>query len=119
MCIRDRHKKISETKTYRGLNRDGIIAASIYIACRINNYPRTAKEIANIFNIGDNGIRSLLKREGIDTGLNKNKLKYDRIKIKERYLILLNENKKKKEIYDIITKEFNLKDRYSISKCVR
>jgi len=76
-------------------------------------------EIANIFNIGDNGIRSLLKREGIDTGLNKNKLKYDRIKIKERYLILLNENKKKKEIYDIITKEFNLKDRYSISKCVR
>jgi transcription initiation factor TFIIB len=45
------HKKISETKTYRGLNRDGIIAASIYIACRINNYPRTAKEIANIFNL--------------------------------------------------------------------
>ena len=45
------HKKISETRTYRGLNRDGIIAASIYISCRINNYPRTAKEIANIFNL--------------------------------------------------------------------
>jgi transcription initiation factor TFIIB len=45
------HKKISETKTYRGLNRDGIIAASIYIACRMNNYPRTAKEIATIFNL--------------------------------------------------------------------
>ena len=45
------HKKISETKTYRGLNRDGIIAASIYISCRINNYPRTAKEIADIFNL--------------------------------------------------------------------
>jgi transcription initiation factor TFIIB len=45
------HKKISETKTYRGLNRDGIIAASIYISCRINNYPRTAKEIATIFNL--------------------------------------------------------------------
>ena len=43
------HKRISEVKTFRGLNRDGIIAASIYIASRINNYPRTAKEIANIF----------------------------------------------------------------------
>ena len=43
------HKKISETKTFRGCNRDGIIAATIYIACKINNYPRTAKEIASIF----------------------------------------------------------------------
>ena len=43
------HKLISETKTFRGLNRDGIIAASIYVACRVNNYPRTAKEIAAIF----------------------------------------------------------------------
>ena len=43
------HKRISEVKTFRGLNRDGIIAASIYIASRINNYPRTAKEIATIF----------------------------------------------------------------------
>lgn len=45
------HKKISENKTFRGLNRDGIIAASIYISCRVNNYPRTAKEIADIFNL--------------------------------------------------------------------
>ncbi len=45
------HKKISETKTFRGVNRDGIIAASIYISCRVNNYPRTAKEIADIFNL--------------------------------------------------------------------
>ena len=43
------HKKISGKKTFRGLNRDGIIAASIYISSRINNYPRTAREIANIF----------------------------------------------------------------------
>jgi transcription initiation factor TFIIB len=44
------HKKISEYElTFRGDNRDGILAASIYISCRINNYPRTAKEIANIF----------------------------------------------------------------------
>lgn len=45
------HKKISEYKTFRGLNRNGILAASIYIACRLNNYPRTAKEIGTIFNI--------------------------------------------------------------------
>jgi transcription initiation factor TFIIB len=46
------HKKISESEsTFRGDNRDGIIAASIYISCRINNFPRTAKEIANIFHL--------------------------------------------------------------------
>lgn len=45
------HKKISEQKTYRGMNRDGIIAASVYIACRIHNYPRTSREIALIFNL--------------------------------------------------------------------
>ena len=45
------HKKISEMKTFRGENRDGVIAASIYISSRINNFPRTAKEIATIFNL--------------------------------------------------------------------
>jgi len=46
------HKKISEFElTFRGDNRDGILAASIYISCRINNCPRTAKEIANIFHL--------------------------------------------------------------------
>ena len=43
------HKKLSEAKTFRGCNRDGIIAATIYISCRINKFPRTAKEIAAIF----------------------------------------------------------------------
>ena len=32
-------------------NRDGIIAASVYIAFRIHDCPRTAKEIATIFNL--------------------------------------------------------------------
>jgi transcription initiation factor TFIIB len=45
------HKKISEAKTFRGLNRDGIIAASIYVSARINRFPRTAREIATIFNL--------------------------------------------------------------------
>ena len=46
------HKKISEFEiSFRGDNRDGILAASIYISCRINKYPRTAKEISHIFNL--------------------------------------------------------------------
>ena len=46
------HKKISEYNlTFRGDNRDGILASSIYIACRVNNYPHTAKEIATIFHL--------------------------------------------------------------------
>jgi transcription initiation factor TFIIB len=46
------HKKISEyEQTFRGDNRDGLMAASIYISCRINNYPRTAKELATIFQL--------------------------------------------------------------------
>lgn len=46
------YKKIFDSKnSFRGENRDSIIAASIYISCRINNNPRTAKEIAEIFNL--------------------------------------------------------------------
>jgi transcription initiation factor TFIIB len=46
------HKKICEyEQTFRGDNKDGLIAASIYISCRINNYPRTAKELASIFHL--------------------------------------------------------------------
>ena len=43
------HKDISEQKMFRGLNRDGIKAASIYISCRLNGCPRTAHEISEIF----------------------------------------------------------------------
>ena len=50
------HKLISDTKTFRGLNRDGIIAASIYIASRLNSYPRTIKEIATIFNLDNTSV---------------------------------------------------------------
>ncbi len=45
------HKDISESKTFRGVNRSGIIAASIYISCKLNQHPRTAKEIAAVFKI--------------------------------------------------------------------
>jgi transcription initiation factor TFIIB len=45
------HKNISEQKMFRGLNRDGIKAASIYVSCRLNGCPRTAHEIAEIFRL--------------------------------------------------------------------
>ena len=45
------YDKISNAKTFRGLNRDGLLAASIYISFSINKNPRTAKEIAQIFNL--------------------------------------------------------------------
>jgi transcription initiation factor TFIIB len=45
------HKDISEQKMFRGLNRDGIKSASIYISCRLNGCPRTAHEIADIFSL--------------------------------------------------------------------
>jgi len=47
------YKKISdyESSSFRGANRNGIIAASIYISCHINDYPRTSDEIAKIFNL--------------------------------------------------------------------
>jgi transcription initiation factor TFIIB len=45
------HKDISEQKMFRGMNRDGIKAASIYISCRLNGCQRTAYEIAGIFKL--------------------------------------------------------------------
>jgi len=45
------YKDISEQKMFRGMNRDGIKAASIYISCRLNECPRTAHEIAEIFKL--------------------------------------------------------------------
>jgi|TARA_B110000093_G_scaffold182645_1_gene229863 transcription initiation factor TFIIB len=45
------HKDISEQKMFRGLNRDGIKSASIYLSCRLNGCPRNAHEIADIFKL--------------------------------------------------------------------
>ncbi len=45
------HTRISGYQTFRGLNRSGVLAASVYVACRIGRNPRTAKEIAEIFDL--------------------------------------------------------------------
>lgn len=69
-CAIRYHKKISEQRTFRGLNRHGIIAASIYISCSINKCPRTAKEIADIFNLDNTSATKGCKNAmGIINGL--------------------------------------------------
>jgi len=45
------YKKFSELKLSRGENRSGLIASSIYMSCKTHNVPRSAKEIAKMFNI--------------------------------------------------------------------
>ena len=45
------YKELSELKISRGTNRNGLIASSIYMSCKVNKVPRSAKEIAKIFNI--------------------------------------------------------------------
>lgn len=54
-CAMAIHKDISEQKMFRGMNRDGIKAASIYISCKLNGCPRTAHEIAEIFKLDKQG----------------------------------------------------------------
>lgn len=45
------YKTISETSISRGSNRNGIIAACVYISCKKENVPRSTKEISEIFGI--------------------------------------------------------------------
>lgn len=56
------YKMISEFRTFRGLNRHGIIAASLYVAARVNQYPRTSHEIAAIFNLDTSSATKGCKR---------------------------------------------------------
>jgi transcription initiation factor TFIIB len=46
------HQKISQCEqTFRGENKDGLLLAAVYISCRQNKYPRTAKELSSIFGV--------------------------------------------------------------------
>ena len=89
-------------KTFRGYNRDGIIAASVYIAGRIHDYPRTAKEIATIFHLNNtsatkgckNAVYLLNKME--NTNVNSEKTHFHKTSptsFIERYCSRLNINK--------------------------
>lgn len=45
------YKKLSNESIQRGINRDGLIASSIYISCKVNGFPRTPNEIAIMFKL--------------------------------------------------------------------
>ena len=45
------YKRASEKKISRGDNKEGLIASCIYHACSMNNFPRSSKEIAKMFDI--------------------------------------------------------------------
>jgi len=45
------YKDISTKKISRGTNRNGLIASSVYMSCKKHKVPRSAKEIAKVFNI--------------------------------------------------------------------
>ena len=108
------HKKLSEMKTFRGCNRDGIIAASVYIAGRIHNYPRTAKEIATIFVLdntdatkGCKNAVSLLNKMEEDRGDNERTQFYQTkpIAFIERYCSKLNLNKELTMVCKFVAKK--------------
>ena len=68
------YKIVSEVKISRGSNRRGLIAACMYIACKKAGYARSAKEIADLFEIDitimTNGCKNFIE---IWNNINKNK----------------------------------------------
>ena len=57
-----KYKIISEVKISRGVNRIGIIASCLFIACYENNSRRSIKEIAEIFKIPPTSMTKGLKK---------------------------------------------------------
>ena len=66
------YKKLAETRISRGSNRKGIIASCIYKACKIKNVPRSAKEIADIFQLSVTNMTKGCKKFDEIMNLNKN-----------------------------------------------
>lgn len=56
------YKIVATTKISRGSNRDGIIAACVYFACKHCSVPRSSKEIAGMFKITVNVMTKGVKK---------------------------------------------------------
>ena len=116
----DYHKKLSEyEQSFRGGNKQGLIIGAMSIACKVNKYPRTAKELATTFNV-DVGIAthgckiatSILNQLEKDND-NKDKTKMSKTKPEdfiERYCSKLNINKELTNLSIFIAKKINKKD---------
>jgi len=94
------YRIISETKISRGSNRKGIIAASVYFACKECHVPRSTNELAHIFNINGKvmtkGCKNFTEIMRLNNS-NKNRIQsYDSINLNdfiERFSHKLNLNK--------------------------
>ena len=73
------YKICSSTKISRGLNRQGIIAATVYFACKECGAPRSSKEIAEIFDINITTMTKGSKKFQEIIFMNKNELDKERI----------------------------------------
>ena len=45
------YKSVSQAKIWRGENRAGIVATSLFVACRRSGVPRSTREVARMFNV--------------------------------------------------------------------
>ena len=74
------YKFITETKISRGANRSALIASSVYEACKKNNVPRSAKEIAEIYGIKRSDMTKGCKSFLEIMSMGKNKTNYYKMK---------------------------------------
>jgi hypothetical protein len=100
--LKEYNISIRETPNYKisyKLNKIEIINMFI-------NENMTLSEISEKLGIGMSGIRYLLQRESIDTGLNRFTNRFDFDKIKIRYFELIKMKIRKMKIYEILSNEF-------------
>ena len=103
--------KLSETKISRGSNRKGLEATSVYMSCKLNKVPRSAKELASIFNISisemTRGIKKFKEIMKQFNTKNKANVKYNLTASKpddyiDRFCSNLKINKENKELCNFI-----------------
>ena len=69
------YKIVSSTKISRGTNRQGIIAACVYFACKECGVPRSSKEIAEVFDLNVTVMTKGVKKCQETISMNKNNKK--------------------------------------------
>lgn len=76
------------------------------------NQGKSILSISKELSVGMSGIRYLLKREGMNTTINKNRSQLDKNKLKIRFDELLKLGIRKMKIYEQLSKEFDLSKAY-------
>ena len=114
------HKKLSEyDQSFRGDNKQGLLIGAMSISCKVNKYPRTAKELATTFHVdvgvathGCKTASSILNQLEKDT-INNDKTKLGKTKPEdfiERYCSKLNINRELTNLALFISKKIDKHD---------